>query len=135
MDGGASTTSPDDPCLQGLTVPPSEVIARINQAKGQGGRLDLAGIGLRRVPDEVWTLTKLTDLQLSNNRISSLPDAIGNLTSLERLGLAGNPPRVSPRRHRRLREPRGSLGARQPPRHPPGHHRPVRAPSQPHARG
>lgn len=90
VDGGASTTSPDDPCLQGLTIPPSEVIARINQAKGQGGRLDLAGIGLRRVPDEVWTLTKLTDLQLSNNRISSLPDAIGNLTSLERLGLAGN---------------------------------------------
>ena len=22
VDGGASTTSPDDPCLQGLTIPP-----------------------------------------------------------------------------------------------------------------
>jgi hypothetical protein len=39
---------------------------------------------------EVWSLTDLVDLQLSNNRITALPDAIGHLVELERLGLAGN---------------------------------------------
>lgn len=86
---GQTSTRADDPCLQGLTVSPQEVIKRINQAKGKGGRLDLSGIGLVTVPPEVWTLGDLQDLQLSNNRITSIPDDIGNLVELERLGLAG----------------------------------------------
>ena len=90
VDGGTTKTSLDDPCLQGLTITPQEVIERIRKAKGGGGRLDLTGIGLRRVPDEVWTLTDLADLQLSNNKLTALPDAIGNLKNVERLGLAGN---------------------------------------------
>ena len=39
---------------------------------------------------EVWALTDLVDLQLSNNRLTALPDALGHLVELERLGLAGN---------------------------------------------
>lgn len=89
---GQTSTGADDPCLQGLTVSPQEVIKRINQAKGKGGRLDLSGIGLVTVPPEVWTLGDLQDLQLSNNRITSIPDDIGNLVELERLGLAGRTP-------------------------------------------
>jgi hypothetical protein len=96
VDGGATTTRLDDPCVQGLTITPQEVIERIRKAKGQGGRLDLAGIGLREVPSEVWTLTDLVDLQLSNNEITALPEAFGHLKRLERLGVAGNRLRALP---------------------------------------
>lgn len=90
VNAGEPQTRLDDPCLQGLTIEPGEVISRIDKARGKGGRLDLTGIGLTKVPDEVWTLTDLTDLQLSNNKITRIPDDVGNLTELERLGLAGN---------------------------------------------
>ena len=90
VNAGEPQTRLDDPCLQGLTIEPGEVISRINKARGKGGRLDLTRIGLTKVPDEVWTLTDLTDLQLSNNKITRIPDDVGNLTELERLGLAGN---------------------------------------------
>lgn len=53
VNPGAAATTPDDPILQGLTISPSEVILRINKARGRGGRLDLAGIGLTVVPPEV----------------------------------------------------------------------------------
>ena len=90
VDGGCITTRLDDPCLQGLSISPQEVIERIHKAKGPGGRLDLTGVGLREVPSEVWTLTDLADLQLSNNKLTFLPEGLGNLKHLERLGLAGN---------------------------------------------
>lgn len=90
VDGGCTTTRLDDPCLQGLSITPQEVIERIHKAKGPGGRLDLTGVGLREVPSEVWTLTDLADLQLSNNKLTCLPEGLGNLKHLERLGLAGN---------------------------------------------
>ena len=90
VNAGEPATKLDDPCLQGLTITPGEVISRIDKARGRGGRLDLTGIGLTKVPDEVWTLTDLTDLQLSNNKITRIPDDVGNLRELERLGLAGN---------------------------------------------
>ena len=90
VDGGCTTTRLDDPCLQGLSITPQEVIERIHKAKGPGGRLDLTGVGLREVPSEVWTLTDLADLQLSNNKLTSLSEGLGNLKHLERLGLAGN---------------------------------------------
>ena len=88
VDGGCTTTRLDDPCLQGLSISPQEVIERIHKAKGPGGRLDLTGVGLREVPSEVWTLTDLADLQLSNNKLTCLPEGLGNLKPLERLGLA-----------------------------------------------
>ena len=90
VDGGCTTTRLDDPCLQGLSITPQEVIERIHKAKGPGGRLDLTGVGLREVPSEVWTLTDLADLQLSNNKLTCLSEGLGNLKHLERLGLAGN---------------------------------------------
>ena len=90
VNAGEPATKLDDPCLQGLTITPGEVISRIDKARGRGGRLDLTGIGLTKVPDEVWTMTDLTDLQLSNNKITRIPDDVGNLRELERLGLAGN---------------------------------------------
>jgi len=90
VDGGCTTTRLDDPCLQGLSITPQEVIERIHKAKGPGGRLDLTGVGLREVPSEVWTLTDLADLQLSNNKLTSLPEGLGSLKNLERLGVAGN---------------------------------------------
>lgn len=96
VNPGEPATRADDPCLRGLTVSPQEVIKRINKAKGKGGRLDLSGIGLVTVPAEVWTLTELQDLQLSNNRIVSIPEDVGNLVQLERLGLAGNRLRTLP---------------------------------------
>jgi len=82
VNAGEPATKLDDPCLQGLTITPGEVISRIDKARGRGGRLDLTGIGLTKVPDEVWTLTDLTDLQLSNNKITRIPDDVGNLREL-----------------------------------------------------
>jgi hypothetical protein len=78
VNPGEPSTRADDPCLQGLAIAPHEVIARINQARGKGGRLDLSGIGLVTVPPEVWTLVDLKDLQLSNNRITCIPDELGD---------------------------------------------------------
>ena len=44
VNAGEPQTRLDDPCLQGLTIEPGEVISRINKARGKGGRLDLTGI-------------------------------------------------------------------------------------------
>jgi len=91
-----AATKESDACLQGLTITPREVIERINAAKGKGGRLDLAGLGLSVVPPEVWTLRDLVDLQLSNNKLTELHEDIGCLVELERLGVAGNRLRTFP---------------------------------------
>ena len=68
-----------------------EVLSRINQAALEGAsELDLAGLGLRSLPPQVWNVTNLTSLHLEYNELSSLPSEIGNLTSLTNLYLGHN---------------------------------------------
>ena len=42
------------------------------------------------MPAEIWQLTSLRALDLSDNQLTSLPAEIGQLTSLEVLDLSGN---------------------------------------------
>lgn len=47
---------------------------RIAAARRQGSvRLNLSGLGLTVLPDELWTLTTLRVLWLSDNQLASLP--------------------------------------------------------------
>ena len=50
-------------------------------------RLNLAGLGLRHLPDEIGRFTELEKLYLSNNPLSSLPDSIASLPRLRHLNL------------------------------------------------
>jgi Leucine-rich repeat (LRR) protein len=52
--------------------------------------LDLSGIGIERVPEELAAFTWLTELDLRYNDLTVLPDSIGNLTCLTKLDLSRN---------------------------------------------
>ncbi|MDR2406490.1 MAG: hypothetical protein LBE13_00030 [Bacteroidales bacterium] len=52
--------------------------------------LHLKGMRLKQMPEVIWSLTNLTILDLSNNRIDSLSIKIGNLIHLEQLILNRN---------------------------------------------
>lgn len=52
--------------------------------------LDLHGLGLDTLPDELWQLTWLESLNLANNRLSSLDPRFTRLKALRILDLRGN---------------------------------------------
>jgi hypothetical protein len=60
------------------------------EAVKRTGRLSLAGLGLTLLPPGLQELSRLTDLDLSHNRIEQLPEGIARLVDLERLLLRGN---------------------------------------------
>jgi len=93
------------------------VVERVNDAKENGGRLDLSECQLMQVPDAVFLLMKnttlnscslagnlitkippklamcfslITELNLARNRISSLPDEMSNCTQLESIDISAN---------------------------------------------
>ncbi|MBK7305398.1 MAG: leucine-rich repeat domain-containing protein [Saprospiraceae bacterium] len=47
--------------------------------------------GLESVPESVWELANLEELQLDNNKLKTLSPAIAKLTKLRRLWIGGNP--------------------------------------------
>lgn len=59
-------------------------------------KLDLSGLGLTALPEEIGNLTNLTTLYLYSNRLEVLPEWIGNLTNLTKLSLFGNRLEVLP---------------------------------------
>ncbi len=64
---------------------------RIRAALRTGAiELDLSGLGLIEVPDEIAQFTNLQKLDLGNNQLTSLPDTIAQLTNLQRLTLSNN---------------------------------------------
>ena len=66
-------------------------LERIRAAAASGSKgLDLSGIGLTELPDELWELTQLTSLKLSRNQLTGVPEAISRLTNLTTLYLSGN---------------------------------------------
>ena len=46
---------------------------------------------MREIPDSIAQLSKLRELHLRNNQLSSLPDSIGALRELRQIDLRGNP--------------------------------------------
>jgi small GTP-binding protein len=64
---------------------------RIEAARRQGSvRLNLSGLGLGELPPELFALTQLRVLWLSDNQLNSLPPEIGALRRLVRLRLDNN---------------------------------------------
>jgi len=53
-------------------------------------KLSLKGRGLRRVPDFVFYMKNLQELDIGDNYISSLSSAIGDLTNLQKLDMRNN---------------------------------------------
>lgn len=52
--------------------------------------LNLSGLGLRRLPEEIGLLKGLITLSLNTNLLTRLPESIGKLTKLRYLMLANN---------------------------------------------
>ena len=71
----------------------SEVIKRIKEARSTGGEyLNLSHLDLREIPDAVFDLKNLTELDLAGNRICSIPEAVrSKLPKLKTLCLYDNP--------------------------------------------
>jgi len=69
---------------------------KIEEALQSGAKeLDLSNFGdntpkLTEVPDLLWQLTQLQQLNLSNNQLTTLPESLGQLTQLETLILSSN---------------------------------------------
>ena len=69
----------------------SEAMARIERARiERSPLLDLSGLNLGTVPDEVSTLTDLAKLNLDYTQLTALPDWLSSLTNLAELRLSGN---------------------------------------------
>jgi len=67
-------------------------IQRINDCLiSQEDYLDLSGLGLTELPQEISQLTQLKYLNLENNQLSIFPIIICNLRNLNGLYLEGNP--------------------------------------------
>jgi Leucine-rich repeat (LRR) protein len=70
----------------------SDIQLKIRRFKRGGDtKLDISGMGLTEVPREVNTITNLTALDMSNNKIKVLSEDIMNLEELETLRLSKNP--------------------------------------------
>lgn len=68
-----------------------EAEQRIEAALQEGAtELDLSGLGLTELPEEIASLTQLRSLYLSHNQLTELPEAIASLTQLQSLRLSDN---------------------------------------------
>jgi Leucine-rich repeat (LRR) protein len=66
--------------------------ALITEAKESGTEvLELNGLGLTELPEELWKLWGLKQLYLANNQLTEIPETIAQLQNLEELDLSGNP--------------------------------------------
>lgn len=59
-------------------------------SKNKSSDLNLTGLGIANIPDEIFELRHLTSLQLTNNNIKIIPAKIGQLSNLEFLGINYN---------------------------------------------
>ncbi len=63
----------------------------VSQKPASGSVLNLSGRGLTAIPSDVFSRTNVTQLDLSNNRLTGAPQSqIGQLVNLTSLDLSGN---------------------------------------------
>lgn len=68
-----------------------DILTIIKFAQETGGTaVDLGGLGLTSLPEEIGQLTAVEQLSLRGNQLTSLPAEIGHLTNLRQLSLADN---------------------------------------------
>lgn len=68
-----------------------EALMRIHEAREKSSTtLRLNGLGLTTIPPELWNLTKLTRLELDNNKLKDVSSKIAKLTGLTELRLDKN---------------------------------------------
>ncbi len=60
--------------------------------------LELNGRGLNEIPEEVFALTDLKDIDLSGNELRSIPERLWDLPNLRSVNLIGNPVEILPDR-------------------------------------
>src|SRR5437773_11801804 len=73
------------------TMTRKELLTIIDQAaREQWIQLQIFDRGISELPDEIGQLTKLEELNLSHNLLTTLPEAIGQLTNLQSLALDAN---------------------------------------------
>lgn len=63
----------------------------ITEIKLKSGTLKIDGLGLDVIPDAVFELSHLTELNLEHNNVTSVPEAISSLANLKILNLNNNP--------------------------------------------
>jgi len=56
----------------------------------RAAKLNLSGLALTTIPEELGQLANLQELNLSNNRISVIPEELGQLANLQELDLSNN---------------------------------------------
>lgn len=71
----------------------NEFTRRIDEGEALGAtHLDLSGLGLDEIPEDVLRLKKLTTINAANNDIRVVPEGlVARLPKLQRLNLTGNP--------------------------------------------
>ncbi len=69
-----------------------KALRRIEEAKAPTNtRLDLSSLGLKELPEQLFELTHLEELNLDNNQLSKFPLKISRLRSLKKLFASKNP--------------------------------------------
>jgi internalin A len=69
----------------------SEAAKRIAEITRTGAReLSLGGLGLQELPDALWDLERLQQLNVAYNELTTLPAELGRLTQLQRLSVMHN---------------------------------------------
>ncbi len=77
--------------LQETFFEDSEVFTRLEAARRSGDPvLDLAGLNLTAIPDELFRMAFLEKIDLSDNRLSTIPTELTLLVKLQSLNLAAN---------------------------------------------
>jgi Leucine-rich repeat (LRR) protein len=85
------------PARATASSPMTEAEARIAEARRQNTtKLDLSSLGLTEVPDTLFELRQLQDLQLADNRLQEIPVRLGELQQLQQLDLQQNQLEKSP---------------------------------------
>lgn len=69
-----------------------EVADRVRSSRERGGRyLNLRDVGLAQIPDDVFGMSELEELDLSTNKLRTIPERLWDLPRLRSVFLMGNP--------------------------------------------
>src|SRR5262245_10760932 len=79
---------------------PPDVVAALQWAReSRSSWLTLRDKGLTDIPEEIFDLPELANLDLSFNRLRTVPERLWNLPNLQHVNLVDNPIEDLPNRH------------------------------------